>query len=66
MISDLQTKKDPGPVWAEALRAMRPGSWQLKYSPKNAAGARLWQKIKRRYNGVEQPLPDGHIAISFS
>ena len=36
----------------EALRAMRPGSWQLKYSPKNAAGARLWQKIKRRYNGV--------------
>lgn len=50
----------------EALRALRPGSWQLKYSPENAAGARLWQKVKRRYGGVEQPLPDGHIAISFS
>ena len=50
----------------EALRALRPGSWQLKYSPKNAAGAGLWQKIKRRYDGVEQPLPDGHVAISFS
>ena len=50
----------------EALRALRPGSWQLKYSPENEAGARLWQKVKGRCNGVEQPLPDGHIAISFS
>ena len=50
----------------EALRALRPGSWQLKYSPKNEAGTRLWQKVKRRYNGVEQALLDGHVAISFS
>ncbi len=49
----------------EALRALRPGSWQLKYSPENEAGARLWQKVKKRYNGVEQALSDGHVAISF-
>ena len=49
-----------------AVRALRPGSWQLKYSPKNEAGTRLWQKVKRRYNGVEQALLDGHVAISFS
>ena len=49
----------------EALRRLRPGSWQLKYSPRNGPGAALWEKVAARYGGVRQPLPGGDIAVSF-
>ena len=46
-----------------ALREARPGPWQLKYSPRNTAGARFWQKVKEKYGGTEQPLEGGDIAV---
>ncbi|MBQ8506645.1 MAG: GNAT family N-acetyltransferase [Clostridia bacterium] len=49
----------------EALRAVRKGSWQLKYSPKNRPGAAFWQKVKEKYRGTEQKLEGNEIAIRF-
>ncbi len=49
----------------EALRRLRPGSWQLKYSPANRPGAALWEKVAARYGGVRQALPGGDVAVSF-
>lgn len=49
----------------EALLAVRKGTWQLKYSAENRPGAAFWQRVKEKYQGSEQELEDGEIAISF-
>ena len=49
----------------EALRNVRQGSWQLKYSTKNRQGAAFWKRVKERYNGREQKLDDTETAITF-
>ena len=50
----------------EALRAVRKGSWQLKYSTTNPRAAAFWNKIKEKYNGHEQKLSGAEIAITFA
>lgn len=50
---------------AAALKEKRSGPWQLKYSTKNAVGARLWQRVKEEYGGTEQKLEGDEIAVSF-
>jgi len=47
------------------LTKLRPGTWQLKYLPKNKPGMLLWQKVKESYGGSETVLEDGEIVISF-
>lgn len=49
----------------EALRTIRNGSWQLKYSTTNQQGAIFWQRVKEKYNGKEQKLDGTEIAITF-
>lgn len=49
----------------EALRAVRNGSWQLKYSITNQQGTVFWQRVKEKYNGREQKLAGTEIAITF-
>ena len=49
----------------EALRAVRKGTWQLKYSTTNPQGTAFWQRVKEKYNGREQKLEGTEIAISF-
>ena len=48
-----------------ALKEMRKGKWQLKYSKENRSGMKFWQKVKERYNGIEQPLDGSEIVITF-
>lgn len=49
----------------EALRAVRKGTWQLKYSTVNKQGASFWQRVKKKYDGKEQNLEGTEIAITF-
>lgn len=49
----------------EALRAVRKGRWQLKYSTVNKQGEVFWQRVKERYNGKEQKLEGTETAITF-
>ena len=50
----------------EALKTVRNGRWQLKYSTDNPAGEKFWQKIKTLYHGQEQKLEGNEIAITFA
>lgn len=47
----------------DTLLAAIPGVWQLKYSPRNTAGAALWRKVTEAYHGTEYPLEGGEIAV---
>ena len=48
-----------------ALKKLRKGKWQLKYSRKNVSAANFWQKIKILYHGAEQPLGESEVAVTF-
>jgi len=50
----------------KALKAVRDGKWQLKYSTENIVGEQFWQKIKKMYHGKEEKLEGTEIAITFA
>ena len=50
----------------EALKAVRHGSWQLKYATTNKQGAAFWKKVKEQYNGIEQKLEGTARVITFA
>lgn len=48
-----------------ALKGVREGKWQLKYSKENSSAMRFWQQVKERYHGIEQPLEENEMIITF-
>ena len=48
-----------------ALKEVREGNWQLKYSEDNVEAVRFWNRIKEKYDGREERLNEKEIVITF-
>ena len=42
------------------------GRWEIKYSERNTAASRLWNRIARKYNPRRHNLGNGEIVLAFS
>ena len=42
------------------------GRWEIKYSEKNTAASRLWNRVTERYRPQRHDLGNGEIALAFN
>ena len=49
----------------EALKQLRKGTWQIKYSKDNIIATNFWNKVKDKYNGVSKPLNENEVVITY-
>ncbi len=51
---------------ADRILAAYPGRWEIKYSERNAAARRLWQRVTAPYHPVVHRLNEEETVLAFA
>ena len=59
-------KKHLGTEAAQQILQSFPGRWEIKYSERNTAAAKFWNRVTAQYNPIKYSMDENETVLAFS